>query len=321
MSLVITNPLSNIPKIETSHNYGHAKIWADQLKADIDHKCSSNVKKYDVVYINHGVNFSGSINLFGGISKDIFHRVNTIMSCDNLVSLDWDMPDWADNFRKRIGKNSTYNGVTEEWCDKVQSKISNIPVLKQEDLEMEGITVGDSHTLAFSAMTDKIYRKDGFTLHGALKIGLKNIFRDKPIEGNITFCFGSIDIRHHLLRHDNVDLKAMIKEYIKQAKECSDNPKFAAPVPVEYEGRKLPKTGYYKGTPFYGSQSERKRITTEFIDILTEESNNNVVKPPNFWYDMDPEKYALNFMERNSSVHIAPPFYRRNDFGVNAWDL
>jgi len=154
-----------------------------------------------------------------------------------------------------------------------------------------------------------------------VKFGLKNIFRDKPIEGNITFCFGSIDIRHHLLRHDNVDLKAMIKEYIKQAKECTDNPKFAAPVPVEYEGRKLPKTGYYKGTPFYGSQSERKRITTEFIDILTEESNNNVVKPPSFWYDMDPEKYALNFMERNSSVHIAPPFYRRNDFGVNAWDL
>ena len=321
MSLVITNPLSNIPKIETSHSLGHAKIWADQLKARIDHKCSPEILNADIVYLNHGVNFTGSINLFGGITKEIFDRINIFIECKNIVSLDWDMPDWADNFRKRIGKNSTYEGVTEEWCTKIESRLKNIPLLRQEDLTMEGITVGDSHTLAFSAKTDKVYRKDGSTLHGALKIGLKNLFRNKPIEGNITFCFGSIDIRHHLLRHENVDLRAMIKEYVKQGRECSQSVQFASPVPVEYEQRKLPKTGYYKGTPFYGTQTERKRITDEFIDILTEESNGNIIMPPRFWYDMNPEKYALNFMEHGSSVHIAPPFYRRNDFGVNAWDL
>lgn len=320
MSLVITNPLSNIPKIEKSHNLGHAKIWADQLNAKINYKCTSDILNADIVYINHGVNFTGGINLFGGITKDIFLRINTLLDCSNLVSLDWDMPNWADNFRKRIGNASTYDAVTESWCDKVEAKLKNIPSLKQEDLQLEGITVGDSHTLAFSAKTDKVYRKDGSTLHGALKVGLKNLFRDKPIEGNITFCFGSIDIRHHLLRHENVDLKAMIKEYVKQARECSQNVQFASPVPVEYEQRKLPKTGYYKGTPFYGAQAERKRITDEFIDILMEESNGNVVMPPRFWYDMNPQKYAETFMEHSSSVHIAPPYYRRYDFG-NALDL
>tara|TARA_X000001036_G_scaffold133385_2_gene126214 strand:- start:3488 stop:4453 length:966 start_codon:yes stop_codon:yes gene_type:complete len=317
MSLVITNPLSNIPKAPKSHNLGYAQIWADQLKAQIDHTCTKNILNADIVYINHGVNFTGSVNLFGGIDQNIFDRINTIINCKNIISLEWDVKVWVDNFRKRIGNSSTYDKVTEQWCDKLESKLQNVPILKQEDLNMDGITVGDSHTLAFSAKTDKIYRRDGATLHGALKSGLKNLFRDKPIEGNITFCFGSIDIRHHLLRHHNIDLKSMIKEYIKQAKECTDNPKFAVPVPVEYEKRKLPKTGYYKGTPFFGSQLERKRITDDFISILTDESKGNVVMPPRFWYDMDPEKYALNFMEKGSSVHIAPPHYRRNDFGSN----
>ncbi len=246
MLKIITNPLSNIPKAPKSHNLGHARIWSDQLNANIDHTCSSKILNANTVYINHGVNYTGSVNLFGGITEDIFNRINTILSCNNLISLDWDMPNWANNFRKRIGNNSTYEKITESWCDKVEAKLKNIPSLKQEDLNMDGITVGDSHTLAFSAMTDKIYRKDGFTLHGALKIGLNNLFRNKPIKGNITFCFGSIDIRHHLLRHDNIDLKAMIKEYVRQAKECTDNPKFATPVPVEYEKRKLPKLDIIK---------------------------------------------------------------------------
>lgn len=321
MSSVITNPLSNIPKNEMSHNYGHALIWSQQLKSKIDYKCSEDILKADVVYLNHGVNFSGSINLFGGITKDIFDRINTFIEADNIVSLDWDMPDWAGNFRKRIGKDSTHEGVTEAWCDKVAERLKDIESLKQEDLNMSGITVGDSHTLAFSDRYDKVYRRDGSTLHGALKTGLKNLFRDKPIEGDITFSFGSIDIRHHLLRYENYDLEDMIKNYVRQARNCVDNPKFATPVPVEYEKRKLPQTGYYKGTPFYGSQPERKALTDKFIHILLEESDGNVVMPPKHWYTMNPQTYAETYMELNSSVHIAPPYYRRNDFGVSFFDL
>ena len=53
MSLVITNPLSNIPKAPKSHNLGYAQIWADQLNAKIDHTCTKNIQNADIVYINH----------------------------------------------------------------------------------------------------------------------------------------------------------------------------------------------------------------------------------------------------------------------------
>jgi hypothetical protein len=53
-----------------------------------------------------------------------------------------------------------------------------------------------------------------------------------------------------------------------------------------------------------------------FIDLLNKKSNGRVVMPPEDWYSMDPEKYAKTYMENGSSVHIAPPYYRRNDWGT-----
>ena len=39
--------------------------------------------------------------------------------------------------------------------------------------------------------------------------------------------------------------------------------------------------------------------------------------PPKEWYTMDSEKYANTYMEHGSSFHVAPPYYRRNDWGVS----
>jgi hypothetical protein len=86
-------------------------------------------------------------------------------------------------------------------------------------------------------------------------------------------------------------------------------------VPVEYEDRKLPKTGYYKGTPFYGSRDQRLELTYRFIDRLNKRCSGRIVSPPNSWYTMDGEKYAKTFMENSSSVHISPEYYRRKDWG------
>jgi hypothetical protein len=84
----------------------------------------------------------------------------------------------------------------------------------------------------------------------------------------------------------------------------------AAPVPVEYEGRKLPKTGYYNNTPFCGTQCQRSGWTNHFMDEIGKHGI-DLVQPPFSWYDMDPELYAERFMEMGGSVHIAPKYYRR----------
>ena len=50
---------------------------------------------------------------------------------------------------------------------------------------------------------------------------------------------------------------------------------------------------------------------------LFKEAKGKVIMPPTEWYTMDPEKYANTYMEHGSSFHVAPPYYRRNDWGVS----
>lgn len=321
---MIVNPISNIPVNKKSHVYGWAKKWSDLLDIKIDHKCD---QYHETAYIDHGANFSGTLNLFGGANKDVFDRINRVMTSEKVVSLDHEMPDYGEMLRKRIGAKTTYEGITESWCDRLSVKCKWINSLKMEELEnaYDGITVGDSHTIAYANKGDVIFRNDGKTLHGALNEGLETFMRgvsakrDKfmSFDTPVTFCFGSIDIRHHICRHGGLS-KSMIERYVDQAYSITNNPFIAKPVPVEFVGRRIPKSGFYKGEPFYGSWEDRRDITGEFImhlhDLLPEE---RIVGPPEEWYRMDPEKYAKTYMELSSSFHIAPTYYRSENWGIN----
>lgn len=319
---VLTNPISNIPKLKNSHVLGWSLVWADQLEARIDHACSPAIGLDKTVYIEHGVNFGGTLNLFGGATKEIFDRINRVASHPNVISLDFDMPDWGEQLKKRIGAPTTYVGITEQWCDALSKRLSTVQSLKQEDLlgvshKFDGVSVGDSHTPAYSRSTDIVLRENGKTLFGTLRRGLITEFRGLRPFGEVTFSYGSIDIRHHLLRHED-KLDELLDEYVKQGRaiaskyECSVS--YTAPVPIEYEDRRLPKTGYFKGTPFYGKRQDRLDLTYRFIEGLNKRKV-NVIQPPEEWYKMDGEKYAKTYMENSSSVHISPQYYRRNDWG------
>jgi len=316
---MITNPIANIPVNKKSHVYGWAKKWSDLLNEKIDHKCELNHEK---TYIEHGANFSGTLNLFGGANEEVYNKIDKVIlnsSCpDNIFSLDHDMPDYGAMLKKRIGAKTTCPKITEEWCDKVSERCSKIKTIRMEDMATPGITVGDSHTIAFAASGDAIFRNDGKTLYGALNAGLKSFMRDVDVNNRpVTFCFGSIDIRHHLCRHKKIDLRNMIERYIDQAYEITRDPRFAVPVPVEYIDRKIPKSGFYKGEPYFGSWKERHDLTQQFIELLNEYRGNRVISPPEEWYMMDPERYAKNYMELSSSFHIAPPYYRSENWGQN----
>ena len=320
MNNVITNPIANVPMNAKSHSHGWAQVWRDQLNATIDYKCTPKILNYDTVYIEHGANFGGTLNLFGGATKDVYDKINLVCACKNIVSLDWDMPDYGAMLKKRIGAKTTYEGITEDWCDQVSKRLSTVQSLKQENLDYASVTLGDSHSIAFSGVNHSVLRNDGKTLHGALKVGLESLLRGCVPTDSIYLSFGSIDIRHHLLRHDTGAVDDLVKEYVKQGTELEakyDVPVYYAyPVPVEYEERRIPKTGYYKKSPFYGTQQQRAELTKRFIDLLEDESGNMTIDPPAEWYTMDPKKYAETFMELGGSFHIAPPFYYRNNWGV-----
>ena len=318
MNHVITNPISNIPVNEKSHVHGWTQVWRDQLDASINHKCTPAILKADTVFIDHGANFGGTLNLFGGASKDVYDKINLVAACKDVVSLDWDMPDFGAMLKKRIGAASTYEGITEEWCDMVSKRFANTVSLKQEELCYGSVTLGDSHSIAFSDIGHRVLRNDGKTLFGALRSGLDDLLRASVPSETIHLCFGSIDIRHHILRHDD-NLEYLIGQYTDQGKGLEDKygvkVKYAFPVPVEFEGRRIPKSGFFKGTAFYGSWQDRYDLTERFKDRLHYYSDGSVIAPPQEWYTMDPEKYAKTFMEHGSSFHIAPPFYLRNNWG------
>lgn len=321
---VITNPISNIPKLAASHVRGWSEVWSDQLGADINHACDTDILKAEEVFIEHGVNFGGTLNLFGGANETLFDRLNRVADCKNVISLDIPMPDFGAQLKKRIGATSTCEKITEAWCDHISQKLNSAECLKQEDLlqlfpdKFRGAIFGDSHSPAFSHSSDIVLRKNGRTLFGMLKQGLGSELGDIKISGKITFSLGSIDIRHHILRHSDFNLDDFITEYVRQGNGLSSKFNcevwYCAPVPVEHEGRKLPKTGYYKGTPFFGSRQERLDLTLRFIDLLNKKSGGKVVMPPEAWYNMIGEEYAKTYMENASSVHISPQHYRRKNW-------
>lgn len=318
---MIINPVTNIPVNAKSHIHGYAQKWAELLDEKISHKCNN---LDDELFIEHGVNFNGALNLFGGANEDLYNRFENAMKVDVITSLDIDMPDYGAMIKKRIGAKTTFKGITEEWCDKVSNWCESAETYTMEDYALDnpeaGITVGDSHAPSFAAAGDAIFVNNAKTLHGTVvKSTLDTLMRDVDAKNRaVTFCFGSIDIRHHYLRDNNIQyMEETIKKYVNQAFQITDNPHFAAPVPVEYEGRKIPKTGWRKGTPFYGSLAERSGITQEFIELLDQHSGGKVVHPPWDWYEMCPEKYAKTHMELNSSFHIAPTYYRSENWGVN----
>lgn len=110
-------------------------------------------------------------------------------------------------------------------------------------------------------------------------------------------------------------LGILLNQYIELAKNISCEydciVEIAAPHPVEFEDRRIPQTGFYKGTPFYGSLKERQELTKSFIDYINDYGI-KVVRQPIERYDIDPEQYSKEYMELGSSVHLAPIHYRSN---------
>ena len=318
---VICNPISNIPKSPKSHTRGWSDPWAGLLDAKVVNNVMDGILDADTTYIDHGVNFGGTINLFGGLTDAIVIKLNTLRLAKNIVSLDVPMPKYGEIFRKRIGNKTTSQLVTEQWCIDVDRDFANVPTLRQCDLDIEGVTIGDSHATAFAGVGHKVYRQNGRTLHGAVYQygGIGALVPNDLNLNHIRFCMGSIDIRHHALRHGLAQLEDTIWNYAMQGDDVANKHgawvSYCYAVPVEHENRRIPKTGYYNGEPFFGSREERLEATKWFNELLRQATGGCVVAPPKAWYGMDGLEYSKEIMELGGSVHIAPTHYARHNWG------
>lgn len=264
--------------------------------------------------------FKGEVfNLFGGYTIETRDRIARVLDMDlsNIKALDMPIGDIERILRPRAAKTD-FDFTETEWS-KIR-ELMNCEVIKHEDLvlDIQRVVIGDSHSISRYRTNTVVYRHDGLTLHGLTERGVSTYLPDYFVP-YLVINAGNVDIRHHLCRQLDPagsarklvsELKIQL-EYLQQIGKIGDF-EVTAPYPIEFEERKIPKTGYYKGTPFYGSHPNRDKVRS----IMTNEMKyqfENVHEWPTQWYMIDPEDYAKTYMEKPGSVHLSPEFYE--------WDL
>lgn len=318
---MIFNPFASIPVNPKSHVRGWAMHWAECMDTPIATK-NTDLSTCKDLYWEHGVNFGGALNLFGGVTDEVVDKIEQLVDFGGVLhSLDLPMPNYAEQLGKRIGQATCSQGLTESLLEAFKNKLDFSQTILQSQLGFKNAAIGDSHSTAFALPGSMVLRTNGLTLRGALTKGefVRLLKTYKKIPERVTLVAGSIDIRHHVGRQDDPigSIKNLCERYNQIAAfiedEFSIHVEIAAPVPVEYEARRLPQTGYYKDKPFCGPMASRRDWTSYFIDLMS--SENRVIGPPVEWYSMDGENYAKEFMELGSSVHVAPNKYRRFNWG------
>ena len=269
---------------------------------------------YDIMIIDHGMEFKGTFNLFGGANDDLYHRIKKFENYKGLIlSLHIPMPDVGKLVRDRY---KTGTELFKTLDDKIiTEKCSNIDYFEIVT-KTPNLVLGDSHSFSMYIPKFMVSRNDGLTMFGVLKRGLKSFIL--PDVNNLILYFGNIDIRHHLCRQEYPEqaLKDMLLEYEKQIKELNIKGRIELiqALPIENESRKLPKTGYYKGEPFAGTWEERTSLVHLFNSIL------EVICERNGWrcykhsekYLNELNELSFDVMEKPKSVHLSREFYRWN---------
>jgi hypothetical protein len=331
MNKAIISPITPHADRIYSHRTAWGRLWSKETGSNLLY--SLDWSKSDTVYFEHGMEFDPSskgVNVFlkeeDSWNKLAIRAQYFIDFSGDLISLDIDCPDYGERLKSRVKEHSSLMYKSLDF-KKITERCKESKTLKQVDLKKQGLVLGDSHSL--SAWREDLYisRNDGKTLNGALKENLieKSVqfFKKEDVEFKIlrTY-FGNIDIRHHICRLGNsykerTDiLKSLTLDYFKQLYKVQEKYKISNievvyVLPIENESRKLPKTGYYKNKPFWGSWQERTDMKNKFNDLLyfgcKELGFNKIVWPEKFENEQGELDFA--YMEKPQSVHLSPEHY------------
>jgi len=289
MKKAIVGILNNPAVSKNSHSAGMVEIVSRLFEADIiTHLDDWN--NYDELIIYHGTNFRpGSYNIMGGLNGEIFQRAQKLIDYKGKVnSLDgFQLNDFS--IKRKIHTFDNFKNID----------LINLP-------ERDNIVIGDSHSISvWPNESYTISRNDGKTLHGFLKLNY-----DLSHYNNIIFYFGNIDLRFHLARQsDPINAtKDLFNRYIEYASKY--NCIITQLLPVEHESRKIPQSGQYKKSNFFGSKELRKELRNIANEIISN-SGLEYIEWPKEYLNEDGD-LLFDVMEPKQSVHLRPLFYTRN---------
>lgn len=327
MSLVIS-PITNHANRDHSHRTGWGRMWAASLGSELGF--NKDWTKEDKVYLEHGMEFnvrSKGVNVFLKEPKSwdkLAEKAEMLSNFKgNLYSLDIDCPDYGERLKSRVRPHSTDRYKNLDF-DKISEVCKKAKTIRQKDLDKKGLVLGDSHSLSAWRKDAYLCRNDGQTLNGAINKGFDYWIQDFN-KDNLNFIrtyFGNIDIRHHVCRisegekDQRLTVSNLIARYFDELnrikkKYCLDLIEVVACLPIENISRKLPKTGYYKGKPYWGSWEERNAAHVQFNEEckkLCLKNNFSFIEWPKSFYN---EKLEMGFenMEKPRSVHVSPRKY------------
>ncbi len=322
MKTLITSPFTPVSSNIHSHRAAQAAIYAEQISVengglvhldrtgDIHH----DINSFDSIYVYHGNDWFGSLNLFGGMKNygniDNLIRFSKIDKTKKVYSLWIDHPKYSEMLEPRLNGEIHPDWHKVDWEN--LKYIENNAITIREIEIVNRAVAGDSHAIC-------MYRPGWFvnsvpfkTLHGALREGLQTFIQ--PHHEIAEFYFGNIDVRHHLCRQPDPEAatRDLANRYYTQLSQLDLAKVYAYELlPIEHESRVLPKTGYYKGTPFYGSWEDRNRCRLIFKDEMRKLCAQGSV---NFIEWVDPllnDRGELDFecMEKPKSVHLSRNSY------------
>jgi hypothetical protein len=328
----ITHLLSNITTKPDSHKGGWTRLLKCQLLnlgyssvKILDNKDSLN--NFDCIIFDLGAEFSGALNMFGGLDSKVYNRLKQLKDFKGqLFSWKHNLPDLT-SLESRRDNHSTVEEFKKEpssFLADVQNVLNTCKVF-QHSYQTTSVLIGDSHTPSVWTPEFMIERRDGRTLKGMIEhktihriVNTNFMFNGMEINKVQIHC-GSIDIRHHLCREQDSDTSTadLASKLIEQLIQISDAQLITThTMGIEDESRELPKTGFYKGTPFYGPWEQRNRCRLIFNTIMdgycAMDGSASVVKLPEYFFDKT-DKLNFDVMEKPQSVHLSPAHYK--------WDL
>jgi hypothetical protein len=319
MKTLVTSPFTHVSSNIHSHRAAQAAIYANQLEEtgydvhlDRTGNIHPDINSFDEIFVYHGNDWGGSLNLFGGMKNygNIDNLIRYSQFKGTVTSLWIDHPKYSEMLLSRMKDNVNPDWDYVDWenLKRIEDTAKTIKHIRPT----HNVVAGDSHAIC-------MYRPDWFvnsvpfkTLHGALKEGLQSFIQ--PHHEIAEFYFGNIDVRHHLCRQPNPEqaTRDLANRYYEQLSKLDLAKVYAYELlPIENESRALPKTGYYKGTPFYGSWEDRNRcrlIFKEEMRKLCAQGSVNFIEWTSYLLN---DKFELDFehMEKPKSVHLSRNSY------------
>ena len=327
MKALLSCPFNSISDRPSSHRSSQGVIYADMIRqsgVDLDINFGGKVddyNQYDTLYVYHGNDWFGTLNLFGGLEK--YSNVKNVKAFSQfkgrVISLACDFPAYHEMLSERISKTTqAKKPIQQEWLEVDLENLKRMYIHAQT-LKFPHITskvvIGDSHSICMYRPGWIVNSIPFKTLNGVINDGIRDTIPHKDLNQveALECYFGNIDIRHHLCRisPDYIqNTKDLVKRYVTAVESLPiDDVSIYEPLLIENPSRKLPKTGYYKGQPFYGSWQQRNECRQLFADEVERIATRaKLIR----WTDYLANSFGeLDFakMEKPQSVHLSREFY------------